>query len=98
MCNNLCDDGGSGSGSKPGTQASNFKDGRFLYRQRISGGKRGGRMVGHIKPAPRDKYGNICGPLNPELHKASNLKLVTRSENAKGSSNRVQRPVKKRKS
>lgn len=83
--------GGPGSGSAGGSQANNFKDGRWIYRKRVKGEVRGGRVVGHIVPPPRDKYGNITGPNNPELHKASNLRVISKSENAKGPTNRLQR-------
>lgn len=88
--------GGEGSGSKAGVHGSNFKDGRWIYRKRVKGEVRGGRMVGHVVPPPRDKWGNITGPNNPALHQASNLKPVTHSENSKGPSNRVQRRPKGR--
>ena len=83
--------GGKGSGSRPGNHANNFKDGRWLYRERVKGEARGGRVVGHVKPPARDRWGNITGPNRPELHKASNLRVVSKSDNARGSTNRVQR-------
>lgn len=86
--------GGLGSGSKPGKQANRYVDGRFLYASKIP--HRGGRMVGHIKPIIRDKWGNPSGPPQPELNAKSNLKLVTRSANAKGPSRKNEKSVKKK--
>ena len=83
----MCD-GGIGSGSVKGKNATNWRGGVWANMEAKRKKAPPGMLVGHKKPIPRDEWGNPATP-SPARSRASNLKYVTRSENARGPSNRV---------